>query len=158
MKEGEEMARPAKNIAVISKHLTNEEKMRRLERENAVKGARDKLYPPDHLTEKQVEVFNYILNELEESEILGNLDIYILATCAIAIDRLTEIENKINKDFRLITNNAIRAAKAEYSKDFYRCCSELSLSPQSRAKLANLNQNKKEDDPLLQALKDDGDD
>ena len=152
------MARPAKNIAVMSKHLTNEEKMRRQEREDVVKGARDKLYAPGHLTDKQVEIFNYILNELEESEILGNLDIYILATCAIAIDRLTEIESRINKDFRLTLNNTLRAAKAEYSKDFYRCCNELSLSPQSRAKLANLNQNKKEDDPLLQALKDDEDD
>lgn len=142
----------------MSKHLTQDEKIRRLERENTVKGARDKLYPPGHLTDKQVEIFNYILNELEESEILGNLDVYILATCAIAIDRLIEIESRINKDFRLTLNNTLRAAKAEYSKDFYRCCNELSLSPQSRAKLANLNQNKKEDDPLLQALKDDGDD
>ena len=142
----------------MSKHLTQDEKIRRLEREDTIKGARDKLYPPGHLTDKQVEIFNYILNELEESEILGNLDVYILATCAIAIDRLIEIESRINKDFRLTLNNTLRAAKAEYSKDFYRCCNELSLSPQSRAKLANLNQNKKEDDPLLQALKDDEDD
>lgn len=142
----------------MSKHLTQDEKIRRLEREDIIKGARDKLYPPGHLTDKQVEIFNYIFNELEESEILGNLDVYILATCAIAIDRLIEIESRINKDFRLTLNNTLRAAKAEYSKDFYRCCNELSLSPQSRAKLANLNQNKKEDDPLLQALKDDEDD
>lgn len=152
------MARPAINVSVMSKHLTKEEKTRRLERENASKGNRDKILPPTYLSEKQVEIFNYIVDELEESEILGNLDVFILATCAISIDRLQEIESKINEKFSLIANNTIMAAKDKYSKDFYRCCNELSLSPQSRAKLANMNQNKKEDDPLLNALKDDEDD
>lgn len=149
------MARPAKNVKVSSKHLTNEEKQRRLELENKVKGASDKICPPEYLTENQVSIFNYIVNELKESELLGNLDIYILTACAIAIDRLQEIEKLINADFRKVANSTIRAVKAEYSKDFYRCCNELSLSPQSRAKLANINQNKKEDDPLIQALRED---
>lgn len=152
------MARPAKNISVISKHLTNEEKKRRIDVENASKGASDKVIPPSYLTEHQVEIFQYIVNELRESEILGNLDVFILSTCSISIDRLQEIETKINEKFSLIANNTIMAAKDKYSKDFYRCCNELSLSPQSRAKLANMNMNKKEDDPLLNALKDDEDD
>lgn len=149
------MARPAKNINVSSKHFTNEEKKRRLEVENKIKGDSDKIYPPDYLTQNQIEIFNYIVYELKESELLGNLDVYILTTCAIAIDRLQEIEKRINADFSKVANSTLRAAKAEYSKDFYRCCNELSLSPQSRAKLANINQNKKEDDPLLQALRED---
>ncbi len=50
--------------------------------------------------------------------------------------------------------------KKIYSSDFYRGCNELSLSPQSRAKLANINMsaNKKKDDPLIKALEDDEDD
>ena len=152
------MGRPSKNISVMSKHLTKEEIQNRSEYENTSKGARDKIFPPGYLNHRQVEIFNYIVNELEESEILGNLDIFILTTCAISIDRLQEIESKINEKFGLIANNTIMAAKDKYSKDFYRCCNELSLSPQSRAKLANMNQNKKEDDPLLNALRDDEDD
>lgn len=152
------MGRPSKNVSLISKHLTKEEIQRRSEQENVSKGARDKILPPGYLNENQVEIFNYIVNELEESQILGNLDVFILATCAISINRLQEIEAKINEKFGLIANNTIMAAKDKYSKDFYRCCNELSLSPQSRAKLANINQNKKDDDPLLNALKDDEDD
>ena len=46
-----------------------------------------------------------------------------------------------------------------YDSDFYRCCNELSLSPQSRAKISNLNLQAKEDsqDLLLQALAGDYD-
>ena len=46
-------------------------------------------------------------------------------------------------------------AKDKYSKDLYRCCNELSLSPQSRAKIANINTQSKEDDLLLKALTED---
>lgn len=152
------MGRPAKNVEINSKHLTKEEKDKRLEKEEQYKVASDKVVAPGHLTKQQVEIFNYIVNELKESGIVGNLDVFILATCAIAIDRLQEIEKKVNDKFALITNNALMAAKDKYSKDFYRCCNELSLSPQSRAKLANINMNKKEDDPLLEALKDDDED
>jgi len=39
-------------------------------------------------------------------------------------------------------------------KTFYRCCNELSLSPQSRAKLGNINLQSKqeEEDPLLKVI------
>lgn len=152
------MGRPAKNVELLSKHLTKEEKKKRQEMENQYNVSNDKVIAPEYLTDKQVEIFNYIVYELKESGIVGNLDVFILATCAIAIDRLQEIETRINQKFGLISNNTIMAAKDKYGKDFYRCCTELSLSPQSRAKLANINMNKKEDDPLLEALKDDEDD
>ena len=44
--------------------------------------------------------------------------------------------------------------KSEYTKDFFRCCNELSLSPQSRAKLGNINLQAEQEkqDPLLQVL------
>ena len=48
------------------------------------------------------------------------------------------------------------SAKDKYTKDLYRCCNELSLSPQSRAKLANINVQAKEEeqDPLLGLLRE----
>jgi phage terminase small subunit len=45
-------------------------------------------------------------------------------------------------------------AKDKYTKDFFRCCNELSLSPQARAKLSisNVNAMKESKNPLLDAL------
>ena len=58
----------------------------------------------------------------------------------------------INKDINKITDKQLLSAKDKYTKDLYRCCNELSLSPQSRAKLANINVQKQEEDPLLKVL------
>jgi P27 family predicted phage terminase small subunit len=153
------LARPSKDVNLMSKHLTKEEKENRLEQQEQLKGRADNINPPEYLSENQIALFNYIKSELEESKLLCNLDVYILASCAIAIDRLQFIESKINKNPGLLMQNQIMSAKDKYTKDFYRCCNELSLSPQSRAKLGNINSKAKEvkGDPLLQALKDDDD-
>ena len=65
----------------------------------------------------------------------------------------------INEDPSLIFNVKLMASKDKYTKDFFRCCNELGLSPQSRAKFANLMAAKAED-PLVEALRniDDDDD
>lgn len=149
------MARPAKSTATQSRHSTNEEKKRRKEAESVLKGAADQIKPPDYLNRAQKNIFRKIVRELEASGILGNLDIYILSQCSIAIDRLRVIEDMINKSVTLLYDKDLMASKDKYSKDLYRCCNELSLSPQSRAKMAGINsQAKKEkDDPLLKILK-----
>lgn len=141
----------------MSKHLTKEEKQKREEAEETLKGRSDNINPPNYLSKNQRMLFNYIKDELEESKLLNNLDIYILSTCVIAIDRLQFIEDKINNSPRLLMQNQIMSAKDKYTKDLYRCCNELSLSPQSRAKLANINLQAKQDkeDPLLQILRED---
>ena len=153
------MGRPSKNINVISKHLTKEEKQKRQDQEEQLKGRVDNISPPNYLNNNQINLFNYIKNELEESELLSNLDIYILTSCVIAIDRLEFIESKINKNPGLIMQNQIMSAKDKYTKDFYRCCNELSLSPQSRAKIGTLKlqAKAKEKDPVLKALAEDDD-
>ena len=95
-----------------------------------------------------VRFYKYIITELEDTNILQNLDVYILCTCAIAIDRLITIESIINKNQNAIMNKDLMSSKDKYTKDLYRCCNELSLSPQSRAKLGSLalaNKEKKED-------------
>ncbi|WP_286680172.1 P27 family phage terminase small subunit [Tepidanaerobacter syntrophicus] len=85
---------------------------------------------------------------------LGNLDIYILAQAAISIERLQSIETTINKDNSKMFDRNVLAAKEKYTKDFFRCCNELSLSPQSRAKLGNiaLQTKQQQEDPLLKVL------
>ncbi|MEL3956912.1 phage terminase small subunit P27 family [Caldifermentibacillus hisashii] len=149
------MARPTKSVKTMSKNLTKEEKEIRLETEQKLRGGADNISPPKHLNARQRKIFQYIVQELEASKILGNLDIYILGTAAIAIDRLQQIEKMINKDINKTFDKNILKAKAEYTKEFFRCCNELSMSPQSRAKLGNINVQvkQKEEDPLLKVLK-----
>ncbi|EOR20592.1 hypothetical protein A500_16415 [Clostridium sartagoforme AAU1] len=148
------MARPSKSVKVMSKNLTKEEKDLRLETEEKLKGGADNISPPTHLNARQKKIFNYVVDQLRESNILGNLDIYILSQFSIAIDRLQQIEKLINKDINKIYDKDLIKAKSEYTKDFFRCCNELSLSPQSRAKLGNINMQAKErdEDVLLKVL------
>ena len=151
---GEDMARPSKSVKTTSKNLTKEEKEKRQETEEILKGGADKITPPKHLNARQKKIFNNIVDELKSSGILGNLDVYILATCSIALDRIQEIEKMINKDSTLIRDKDLRLSKDTYTKDFFRCCNELSLSPQSRAKIGNINMQKEKEkqDPLLKLL------
>lgn len=150
------MARPTKSAKVLSDcSQTNEEIEERIDKENILKGKANKLDPPEYLNKNQSRIFNFIKSELEESGILGNLDIYILTTGAIAIDRVQYFEDMINKKPSLLLNSNFMSSKDKYTKDLYRCCNELSLSPQSRAKIANMNMQAKEnnDDDVIKALK-----
>lgn len=148
------MVRPSKSVRVMSKNLTKEEKELRLETEEKLKGGADNISPPTYLNASQKKIFNYIIEQLKESGILGNLDTYILSQASISIDRLQKIEKMINKDINRIYDKDLLKAKSEYTKDFFRCCNELSLSPQSRAKLGNINLQAEQErqDPLLQVL------
>nr|WP_286674720.1 MULTISPECIES: phage terminase small subunit P27 family [unclassified Clostridium] len=119
-----------------------------------MKGNSDNIKPPKHLSKEQKKIFKYITNELVNSEILGNLDIYVLSTTAICIDRLQDIEKLINEDIEKLNDRKLMGSRKDYQSDLFRCMSELSMTPASRAKLGNLNlqaqQNK--DDPVLVAL------
>lgn len=151
---GEEMARPTKSVNTMSKNLTKDEIQARSETEKHLRGAADSISPPSHLNGSQKKIFSYIVEELEASGILGNLDVHILGVCSIAIDRIQQIERIINKDFDRVLDKSLMSAKDKYTKEFFRCCNELSLSPQSRAKLGTINfqVKQKEDDPLLKVL------
>lgn len=148
------MARPTKSVKTMSKNLTKEEIAVRSQTEEKLKGAADNISPPKHLNARQKKIFNYIVEELEASGILGNLDVYILGTCAFALDQLQQITKMINKNPGFNFDKDVIKAKDSYTKDFFRCCNELSLSPQSRAKLGNINLQAKqqEEDPLLKLL------
>ncbi|OLS02415.1 phage terminase small subunit P27 family [Tissierella creatinophila] len=148
------MARPSKSVATMSKNLTKEEKETRLKVEEKLKGGTNKITPPKHLNKSQKKIFRNIVNELETSGVLGNLDIYILSTCSIALDRIQTIETTINDEPGIIADKDLRMANDKYTKDFFRCCNELSLSPQSRAKIGNiaLQTQQEKQDPLLKLL------
>lgn len=147
------MARPCKSVKLLSDYSqTKSELKKRAEVEEKLKGSGKNISPPTYLSTNQKKLFRYIVKELNASEILGSLDIYILSTCCISIDRLQEIEKLINENIEQLFNKDLMSAKDKYTKDFFRCCNELSLSPQSRAKLGNLNLNEKKGNPLREAL------
>lgn len=149
------IARPTKSATTRTGHMTKEETRNRQEQEQQLRGQNDSLKPSSHLNARQKKIFNYIVEQLDAAKILGNLDVYILDQTAIAIDRLQQIEKRINQNINLLMDNDLMSAKDKYTKEFFRCCNELSLSPQSRAKIGNLKIEKeiKETDPLLKALK-----
>lgn len=151
------MGRPAMSAAATSKHLSSEEKEAKLAVENSLKGGCDKLKPPAYLTAPQKKIFKFILKNLKESKILGNLDTYVLTECSICIDRMQEIERAVNENPRLLHDAPLMSTKEKYTRVFFRCCNELCLSPQSRAKMANINLAAKqnEENPLLKLLMDD---
>lgn len=154
------MARPAKSVKTQSRHNTKSEENQRLKAEEKIRGKADKLNPPEYLSKEQRKIFRWIKKELDASEILSNLDVYILTQFSVAVDRLQNIETKINEDFSLIFDKDLMASKDKYTKDLYRCCNELCLSPQARAKIGSLSMNaqKEKDDPLLSILKEMNDD
>lgn len=147
------MARPAKAVAANSSNLTALEVRERQFVENQLRGEGE-LKPPSFLTKSQKKLFKSILKMLENADILGALDIYILSQTAISIDRLQSIEQQINDDPTLLENSAFMASKDKYTKDFFRCCNELCLSPQSRAKLGAAAAQKKKSDPLMDVIGD----
>lgn len=149
------MARPAISASVSAKHLTNAEKQAKTEAESKLKGDSDKIKPPAYLNKNQKKIFVYIVKELEKSGILGNLDIYVLSECAISIDRMQHIETEINENPDLLANTTLMATKEKYNRIFFRCCNELCLSPQSRAKIGNINMQSDTPNPLLEVLADD---
>ena len=138
-----------------AKHLTKSEVDIKSSTEEKLRGAGDKLKPPKYLTTPQKKIFKFIVKELEACEILGNLDVYVLTECCIALDRMQEIEKRINEKFEQISSTALMTAKDRYTKSFFRCCNELCLSPQSRAKMGNLNLQAKEENPLINVLLED---
>lgn len=149
------MARPAKSVKTQTRHNTKADKSRREAVENALKG-NGTLTPPDYLTLEQAAIFEKIKAVLSQgADILGELDVYILSEAAITIDRLSQIDKQISTDSALILDKDVTMIRQKYVQDFFRCCNELCLSPQARAKIGSLNlQKSKEDsDPLLTILK-----
>lgn len=150
------MGRPAKAVKTKSGTISKADESIRAAAENALRGGCDKLAPPDYFSAAQRDIFDSILSELLASGVLCNLDIYVLTTCVIAIDRLQTIETRINFDASLIIDKDLMSAKDKYTKDLFRCMNELCLSPQARAKIGSLAvaKTKSETDPIAKMFRD----
>lgn len=150
------MGRPAKSVNSLQKNLTQAEKSAREEMEKNLRGKSNKLKPPAYLTKPQKKIFKYIISELDESKLLGNLDVFILAKTAVTIDQLQTFDRQSNENTSLLLDVPFRMGRAEATKDFFRCCNELCLSPQSRAKLSiSALKNEGEPKTLLDLINED---
>jgi P27 family predicted phage terminase small subunit len=152
------MARPAKVISAKTSNDIKAEKEMRQKTENKLKGKGVRITPPSYLSPNQKKLFKTIVKNLTEAGILGVLDIYVLSTAAITIDRLMTMEKQINEDEELLLDSKFMSSKDKYMKDFFRICNELCLSPQARAKISiatvnGVKEGKK--NPILDALLDD---
>lgn len=152
------MARPTKSIGLRTGHISKEEIEQKQRNEVMLRGEGDKITAPAYLTTKQKNIFKNIVANLEASGILGNIDVYVLAQASITIDRIQECEQIINEtgllDCEGEPNVAIKI-KTAYMTEFFKLSAELSLSPQARAKIANINfsAEAKKADPLLEILR-----
>lgn len=153
------MARPTKSITTRTGHMSKVDIDKRIEYEARLRGDSNKIRAPVYLTLQQKKNFRVIVDYLKESNILGNIDVYLLAQTAITIDRIQACEVAINQDGVVDVEgnpNPHIKIRTAYMKDFFRMCNELSLSPQARAKIANINIKSEMDkvDPLLSILKE----
>ena len=150
------MGRPAKSVNQKAGAMTAEEIKIREESEKKLKGGSKALAPPSYLTKSQKDIFKYIVANLKDAEILGNLDQYILQYTAVTIDKMIEIDTELNQMGMTDPMNVSRmiTARSNLSRDFFRCLNELSLSPQARAKIsiANVKAIKEKKNSLLEAL------
>jgi P27 family predicted phage terminase small subunit len=132
------MARPCKSAKVLTdKSQTKAEINARIEMEDRLGGGRDKIRPPSRLCKEQKKIFRNVVNLLEDADILRTLDVEIVARYAFALDMIIRIEGDITAHPIRLTDKDYIAAYDKYTKIYFRCCNELSLSPQSRAKIAN---------------------
>lgn len=149
------MPRPAKPIELQTKHNTKSDIQKRKSIQNSLKGENACIVPPYRLSDSQLNIFNKIRDVYDKVDLIGELDIYTLAECAVVIDRLQVLEMMINDNPDLLTDKDIMTIRKGYTQDYYRLCNELGLSPQSRAKLGSLSlqKDKQNKDKLLTLLK-----
>ena len=142
--------RKAMPVNATKKHLTKEEKDRRLAVENAFKSGGDvTIEPPDYLDVDQLKAFDFIESALREADVLSKLDTVTITQAAVAICMLER------SNMRVISyDDKFVATHERLVRTYLKLCDELCLSPQARAKLGVLvaNKQKERQDPLLNVL------
>ena len=120
------MARPAKSIDVQSGNIQNNIIQERRDIENTLKGdsAAD-VEPAFELSERQTAIFNKIKTMFDKVGLLGELDCYVLTEGAVVIDRLSQIEERLNQDPDLLFDREICNTRKEYMQNLKKQMLEL---------------------------------
>lgn len=170
MKGGVLMPRPRKPASLKQGKSESKEHLdERADFEEEIRGDADKLKNiPSSLDDLGAKYYIFIIDELEISGILANLDIPIITQAADSLSKMDQLD-EILKTSPMIYDTYDKmgnlipkehpaiGAKMKYMTQFRALATQLGLSPSSRAQLAEMNMNKKidEEDPLLKALGED---
>lgn len=145
---------------------TKEQLKVRAEMENRLLGSDDKVYQvPEYLDDLSKAYYKYIITELKDLELLGNLDIAVVEQTAICLSQMRQLDDQVKRENIIITQidrygNEVRkenpawTAKQKLLKEFRAFANLLPMSPSARAQLAGIKIEAKEEqeDPLLQIL------
>ncbi len=126
------MARPSKSVRVKTGAIASDVEAVRQDVEDKLRGENVPPEPPADLTDGQREIFQFIVSGLVASDILGQLDVFVLESTAVAIDRLRYINGLIDADPGLVMHTGLQNARAKYQSDLWRGCNELCLAPQGQ--------------------------
>ncbi len=105
------MARPSKSVRVKTGAIAGDDAAIRQDVEDKLRGENVPPEPPVDLTDGQREIFQFIVNGLVASDILGQLDVFVLESTAIAIDRLRYINGLIDADPGLVMHTSLQNAR-----------------------------------------------
>lgn len=153
---------PTKDRNYNSKQI---EKMKK--EEQALRGSSSEvMVVPGHLSELGKQYYANIVREMEQSEVLGNLDIPLISLTAETLAIIRDCEERINDDglFYTVTDRngdiiqkphpavSVRDKNLTQVKALL---TQMGMTPSSRASLAadNVKQEKDNQDPLLKVLK-----
>ena len=121
-------------IANGKKHLTKEEIEQRKSQE--IKADSDNIVAPSYLTKKQIEKFNYYVEELLKVKIIANLDTETLARQVVTEFQFEAVAKKLRQ--ANILDPDYEKLLVAYDKLFKMCrqgASDLGLTVSSRCKL-----------------------
>lgn len=160
------MARSAKPVALCGdSKLTKAEKEAREEAEKRYKGVSDLVYqcPEDLTTEREQELYIFLVNQLKSAAILNDLDIEIIKATVYCIINMNDANEAVKRhgpvipdeNGKLYKNPAVNIYK-DYHTMYLSNSIRLGLSPSDRAKLSVMDVKNKqmEEDPLLKALRE----
>lgn len=162
------MARPRKNVTALQGDYTKEAMQERLQHEARLKGNSDNIVAPDFILDDEIALakFNQLVEELNASEVISNVDTdllavysdcwskYVNATKMLYVQEMIEFqENKLGA-FTKTVNPYVKIQNT-YSDKLMKISSLFGLSPADRSKIAHLNPSSKEEveDPLTALLK-----
>ena len=138
------LAKAPKPIALQTRKVSKEERERRQEAEDKLKGNDDKVYtPPQGMNPMIAKIYMNIVEELKSAKVLNNLDVDLISITADSIYRLGVARKNLDEQGEVIADFNGKLFKSpwvqitkDYQAIFYAGVRELGLSPSSRAKLA----------------------
>lgn len=149
------------------KSETKEQLEKREALERQLMGSNDNVKNiPEHLSEEEAIYYEWLVNEIEISELITNLDIPLLEQTATCLNSIRECDDFIRSEGLFVETvdkygncewkeNVAVKTKQNFMSKYGQLCNQLGLSPSARAALASkkIQAKQEEEDPVIKALK-----